>query len=314
MTSALSAAPHVHAVTFYDHDQQVVDEVVRFVAEGIDQQGRALVVATPGHCIAIEEALTARGLDPHQAKVAGRLVVLDARKTLRSFMTRHGPDRDLFMAHVGLRVLNAGTDGAPVRVFGEMVGLLWEAGDVQGAIELESMWNGLVDRLGFSLLCAYPAALVDSSGLVAVHGVCGQHSAVHAPASYATDAGDRAKLSRVFLPVPEAVASSRRFVIASLRRLGADHVVQDAALIVSELATNAVLHARSPFRVSVDESVGVICISVQDVGDGHAAAHFGKPDEHAINGRGIAIIEALARRWGCDTLSDGKVVWAELAA
>lgn len=307
-------APHSHAVTFYDLDREVVDDVATFVAGGIDQQGRALVVATSRHRPAIETALVARGLDPHAAKLAGRLVILDARKTLRSFMTRNGPDRDLFLAHVGRRVLNAGSDGAPVRVFGEMVGLLWEAGNVRAAIELEAMWSGLVDRLGFDLLCAYPASLVDASGLAAVHGVCGQHSVVHAPASYATHAGDRAKLSRVFLPVPEAVSSSRRFVIASLRRLGADHLVQDAAVIVSELATNAVLHAQSPFRVSVDEAVGVVCLSVQDVGDGQAAARVGKPDEHAIDGRGIAIIEALSRRWGCDTLSDGKVVWVELAA
>lgn len=301
-------------MTFYDHDRQVVDEVVHFVAEGFDQQGRAVVVATAEHRAAIEQALVARGYDSHEAILTGRLVLLDARKTLRSFMTRNGPDRDRFMAQIGLRLLSSGSDGAPVRVFGEMVGLLLAAGDVQGAIALEALWNGLADRLGFDLLCAYPASLIESSTLATVHTVCGQHSHVHPPSSYAATAGDRASLTRVFLPVPEAVASSRRFVISSLRQLGADHLVQDAALIVSELATNAVLHAQSPFRVSVDESVGVVCISVQDVGEGHAAPRFGESDEHAIDGRGIAIIEALARRWGCDTLSDGKVVWAELVA
>ncbi len=298
-------------MTFYDHDQQVVDEVARFVADGLDHQGRAVVVATPQHRAAIEHALVAKGFE---SSVGDRLVLLDARKTLRTFMTRNGPDRDRFMAQVGLQVLNAGSDGAPVRVFGEMVGLLWRAGDVQGAIALEAMWNSLVDRLGFELLCGYPSALIESSSLSALHRVCAQHSDVHPPSGYATSAGDRVSLTRVFLPVPEAVASSRRFVISSLRRLGTDHLVEDAAVIVSELATNAVLHARSPFRVSVDESVGVVCISVQDVGDGRAASRFEDGSDHATDGRGIAIIEALSRRWGCDTLSDGKVIWAELAA
>lgn len=314
MTGGLTAAPHAHAVTFYDHDRQVVRDVVRFVADGIDQQGRALVVATRDHRTAIEQALVALGLDPQAPRVAGRLVFLDAARTLRTFMTRNGPDRDRFMAHVGRQVLIAGSDGAPVRVFGEMVGLLWEAGDVQSAIALEEMWNGLVDRLGFDLLCAYPASLMESSSLAAVHGVCGQHSDVLVPSSYATTAGDRTSLTRTFLPVPEAVASSRRFVISSLRQIGADHLVHDAALVVSEMATNAVLHAQSPFRVCVDESVDAVCISVQDMGDRQASPRDGRTDELALDGRGIAIIEALSRRWGCDTLPEGKVVWAELAA
>lgn len=301
-------------MTFYDRDQHVVDEVVHFVAEGLAQQGRAVVVATPEHRFAIESSLVARGLDPYSPPVAGRLVFLDASAMLQTFMTRQGPDRDLFMAHVGRRILNAGSGGAPLRVFGEMVGLLWEAGDVQGAIELEEIWNALVARLGFDLLCAYPSSLIESTSLAAIHGVCGQHSDVHAPSSYAGTAGDRSGLTRVFLPVPEAVASSRRFVIASLRMLGADHLVHDAAVVASELATNAILHAQSPFRVSVDESVGVVCISVQDVGEVLAVKDRGDAGEHALGGRGIAIIEGLSRRWGWDTLSDGKVVWAELAA
>ena len=309
----MSQDPHLHAVTFYDHDREVVDRIARFVAEGIHEDGRTVVVATPEHRTQLVQSLLAMGLDPDEPPVAGHLVLLDARTTLRTFMTPTGPDPDRFAAHVGRRVTDAGADGAPVRVFGEMVGLLWEAGDVQGAIALETMWNGMIEHLGFMLLCAYPASLIEAGHLIEVDAICGQHSSVQAPPQYAAGLGDHSRSSRVFLPVPEAVRSSRRFVVASLERLGVPDLVHDASLIVSELATNAVRHAQSPFRVSVDQSVDTVCISVQDVDEGQAEQHLGDGDEHALNGRGMTIINALARRWGCDSLHDGKVVWAELA-
>lgn len=305
---------HDHAVAFYDDDREVVDTVARFVADGIRQGTRAVVVATPEHRSALQEALLAMGLDPDEPPVAGNLVMLDARRTLASLMTEDGPDPDRFTDTVAQILRDASTDGAQVRVFGEMVELLWADGDVAGAIALEELWNGMLRRVDFVLLCAYSTAMVDAGVLADVHVVCGQHSAVQAPARYFARDGEQVTSPRVFLPVPEAVASSRRFVDTCLRRKGvADHLIHDASVIASELATNAVLHARAPFRISVDESVGVVCISVQDLGDGEPAPRVAAAGDPALDGRGIEIVDALAQRWGCDVLRQGKVVWAELA-
>jgi anti-sigma regulatory factor (Ser/Thr protein kinase) len=310
----LSLEPHVHGVSFYAHDQGIVDELARFVADGVQREGRAVVVATYKHLETLVGTLRAMGLDPDAPSVAGRLFLLDAEQTLRSFTTDSRLDRGRFRANVVQRVIEAGADGAPVRVFGEMVALLWEAGDVQGALALEAMWNGLLSQHDFELMCAYPASLIETSSLLEVRAVCDQHSSVHARQQHAAPDGDDAESSRMFLPVTESVRASRKFVVAALRRLEADHLVHDANVIVSELATNAVRHARSPFRVSVDESPGLVCISVQDVGDGHAGLPRIAPDDHAIEGRGIAIIDALADSWGYDVREDGTVVWAQLAS
>lgn len=306
---------HDHAVSFYDDEGELVDIVARFVAEGIRHRSSAVVVATPEHRRAIEHALLAMGLDPDEPPVAGRLVMLDARDTLTGLMTADGPDPDVFRDSVLRLLRDATTDGAPVRIFGEMVNLLWADGDAAGALALEGLWNGLLQRVDFVLLCAYPTALLDTGTLNDVHVVCEQHSEVQPPAQYLAPDRRSSTAPRIFLPVPESVASSRGYVETCLRRMGtADHLVDDARVIVSELATNAILHARSPFRISVDESVGVVCISVQDMGEGQAARRSESPGDHLLDGRGIGIVEALTRRWGCDVLRDGKVVWAELAA
>jgi anti-sigma regulatory factor (Ser/Thr protein kinase) len=310
----LSLEPHTHAVSVYVHDQEVVDEIARFIADGVLQEGRAVVVATPQHREALVDTLRAMDLDPDEPPIAGHLVLLDAKQALRSFTTVSGFDRDRFLAKVGQVVIDAGADGAPVRVFGEMVGLLWEAGDVRGAIALEAMWNDLIPEVGFDLMCAYPAALIETSSLVDVRAVCDQHSSLRAPDQHAAPDSDHAESSRMFLPVNESVRASRNFVVAALHRLEADDLVHDATLIVSELATNAVRHARSPFRVSVSELGGLLCLSVKDVGEGHAALPTPAADDHALEGRGMAIIDALAHRWGYSALDDGKVVWAQLAS
>ena len=86
--------------------------------------------------------------------------------------------------------------------------------------------------------------------------------------------------------------------------------MDDGELIVSELATNAVIHGRSPFRASIERSADAVRIAVEDVGQGLPQSRIAPYD--ALDGRGVAIVEALSQRWGCDLLDDGKVFWAEL--
>lgn len=306
---------HDHAAAFYDDDREIVDMAARFVAEGLRHRSSTVIAATPEHRAAIEQALLAMGLNPDQPPVAGHLIMLDARRTLSSLLNVDVPDPDRFTDTIARLLRDASTDGAPVRVFDETVDLLWNDGDRTGAMALEGMWNGMLQRTDCVVVCAYSHALVDSGVLADVHAVCSQHSDVQAPARYLAPITVPVTSPRVFLPVGEAVASSRQFVDACLRRMGApDHLVHDARLIVSELATNAVLHARSPFRISVEKSADGVCLSVQDMSSGPATRRDASVAGHSLDGRGIGIIDSLARRWGCNLLADGKVVWAELTA
>jgi hypothetical protein len=69
--------------------------------------------------------------------------------------------------------------GRPVRVFGEMVALLWDAGLIDAAIEVEAMWNEMAAQYPFSLLCAYPVQSVDGDHhRDALTEVCRVHTSV----------------------------------------------------------------------------------------------------------------------------------------
>ena len=118
-------------------------------------------------------------------------------------------------------------------------------------------------------------------------------------------------------PAPRSVPLARRWL---LDMLGPEppYDVEVARLLVSELVTNAVLHARTAFTVEVSEERSTLRISVCDSAD---SADRGAPtaavasDDGDESGRGLQIVQLLASRWGVDANDDGgATVWFELSA
>jgi anti-sigma regulatory factor (Ser/Thr protein kinase) len=108
----------------------------------------------------------------------------------------------------------------------------------------------------------------------------------------------------------DAPKAARRFVVGTLARWDQYQLADQAALVVSELATNAVIHARSDFIVSMSSLRQAVRISVRDTSVAPPTQRDSAP--MALSGRGLGLVAALASRWGVDLLADGKVVWAEL--
>lgn len=109
---------------------------------------------------------------------------------------------------------------------------------------------------------------------------------------------------------PTSVAAARHFVVRCLTGTPPS-VCERAALLVSELATNAVKHARSAFSVSVRLGGGPVRVSVRDFGEGEPTERRPAPDQ--TSGRGLMIVGALADQWGVEDHARGKTVWFELA-
>jgi hypothetical protein len=317
--------PHDHVVSFYEDDHHLASELTRFVADGLTAGDAVLIVATARHRRLLAEGLASVEIDTAAASADGRFACHDARQTLGRFMVEGRPDRDRFTSVIGGLVDRSARSGSGVRAFGEMVAVLWDDGDVTSAIELESLWNELGQTRTFSLSCAYPlASLLDTGDLTAASQVCDCHSGIVAPPSYASvhleaDEGPASAVgcvaspetSQAFIPVPSAVGAVRRFVGRALSSCGDDAIVNDAVLVASELATNAIRHALSPFLVSVVRAESSVRIMVRDVNSTHAELLTPARDE--IGGRGIALVACLSSRWGSTETPEGKGVWAEFA-
>jgi anti-sigma regulatory factor (Ser/Thr protein kinase) len=91
---------------------------------------------------------------------------------------------------------------------------------------------------------------------------------------------------------------------------GAMALVDDARLVVTELATNAVVHAGSSFSVDVRPRAGGVRVSVHDASS--VTPTLRDVGSLALAGRGLRLVEAIATDWGIELETDGKTVWAEL--
>ena len=114
-------------------------------------------------------------------------------------------------------------------------------------------------------------------------------------------------------PSPASAREARCFVAGTLSQWGNTQLVEAAALLVSELVTNAITHARSEVHVVIGHggNFAVLRVEVRDFSA--EPPTLGRFDLDAISGRGLALVEALSDRWGVETHSSGKRVWFELA-
>jgi MEDS: MEthanogen/methylotroph, DcmR Sensory domain/Histidine kinase-like ATPase domain len=291
-----------HAVLFYESDAELAGAVVPYLAEGA-REDALVVIAEDSHRRDFEAGLEAEGVDLERARAAGTFVSLDAEATLAAFIRDGEMDAEAFEEVVGGVLREAAKRASGIRAYGEMVALLWGAGNVVGAIELERLWNDLASEVDFSLFCAYPAASVDSPDKQdALHEVCELHSLVVPSA----DAGPRVERMRLE-PETRACARARRFVRCTLRRWGVTGtVIDDAILLSSELAANAVTHAQSPFLIEIGDEDRAVRVSVTD----DAAAPASPWAIEAAHG--LSIVNALCESWGVTGARDGKTVWAVL--
>ncbi|MCI3272766.1 ATP-binding protein [Streptomyces cylindrosporus] len=129
-------------------------------------------------------------------------------------------------------------------------------------------------------------------------------------------------LSVEYDPRPTAVREARVEVRRQLERWGLSgwdaagdgdraggDLVDVTELLVSELVTNALLHSRSRFRLTLSAAHGVLRCEVSDSGRRVPRVVAAGTSE---NGRGMFLVDALALRWGCHQDGPGKTVWFEL--
>lgn len=175
------------------------------------------------------------------------------------------------------------------------------------------------DDRSFALFCSHAtfSSCEAEPAAGAMHQVCQVGSSVAHPwvedQRGTTQDSTEFELAAEFGAEREDPGRARRMVVAALRRKGyGDTLVQDAALVLTEMATNAVLHAGSSFSISVNSEDSMLRIAVADRDPLTVISASQKLIPR--QGRGLGLIDAVSARWGTTVLAEGKIVWAELEA
>jgi anti-sigma regulatory factor (Ser/Thr protein kinase)/anti-anti-sigma regulatory factor len=171
----------------------------------------------------------------------------------------------------------------------------------------------------FALICDLAGVDNLDPGCATVFATVANHPSSRWPATSFLLCGARPPYLRdelVLAPIPTAAATARVFVRDLLGywqlALADTTLVDRAVLLASELVTNAVVHARTELRLRVELRGELLHLAVRD-GSPRLLRLVTIPDLEAEGGRGLWLVEQLARAWGVNRHPDGgKVVWCTL--
>ena len=175
-----------HFVQFYETDDFFLDSLCPFISSGLHAGDAAVVVATKSHLQGLETRLVECGVDTSRVAQTGHFIALDAEQTLAELMVDGVLSPSRFTGLIGGTVARAAKGRSHVRVFGELVALLWADGRYDSATQLEQLWNDLRETNPFTLFCAYPInGFAQQTQGQPLADVCAIHSRVIPAESYA---------------------------------------------------------------------------------------------------------------------------------
>lgn len=159
---ATDISPHSHVVQFYTSHQKLLDGLWSFVRSSLRAGDSIVIVATDAHRRDLQLRLKNARLNLDVVG-EGRLQMLDAHKTLDSFLVRGTPDWRAFqrtMKPIFDKARAASNSNfRDIAAFGEMVGMLAREKRFDAAIKLERFWNQFARTTRLVLHCAYPMHL-----------------------------------------------------------------------------------------------------------------------------------------------------------
>jgi PAS domain S-box-containing protein len=166
-------------VQFFENDESLATSVSRFVEEALNKGAGVAIIATEVHLEAIINRLHRLGIETSGLKQSGQLRVLEASKALSEFVIDGEVNEAKFKTFIGDLVAQLRSQFGAAYAYGEMVGLLWERGDLNTTLALEDLWNGLGKIHGFTLLCGYSLkTFADAKDAHAFSAICDAHSRV----------------------------------------------------------------------------------------------------------------------------------------
>jgi hypothetical protein len=146
-----------HLVQVYDDLEALRAAFALFAGVGIGKGESVVAIVTPQHAEAFRDTLRDDGFDPHGLQQGGQLRFVDAASLMHGFMRAGAPDPALFLsaAELLIRDTEGRSASGRVRLYGEMVNLLWREWNIRAAASLERLWNQVIQLHRAALFCAY---------------------------------------------------------------------------------------------------------------------------------------------------------------
>lgn len=178
-------APHEHVVQLYADDAQFLDLLEAFVVAGLASGESVVLIATAAHLGALDERLVARGIHLEGPRQRDHYIAMDVDAVMPLLMVDGMPDEERLQDFADTVLQRARQGGRRLRVFGEMVAVLWAAGNTRATLRLEQLWDQLARQEGFPLFCAYPkigflhgAGAGGHQATGTAHAICCAHTRV----------------------------------------------------------------------------------------------------------------------------------------
>ncbi|MDB4954376.1 MAG: Two-component hybrid sensor and regulator [Myxococcales bacterium] len=289
MAHAVSPETGRHLVQFYDDAGFLAERVAAFLQPALARSGAALVVARSHNLISIEQELRDAGLSVERLRLTGQLVLLDAADVLARFMVDGQPDRALFREHVGGQIarMRAAFPSDELRIYGEMVDVLWVDQNASAVIALERLWTELSGVASFSLLCGYQlGGFSDERHVRQFEMVCAAHDHV-APTEQVAMMGSDSASSRS-LALLEQRARSLETEVS--RRNRSERRMEQLLAVAGELAAAGSRDAIA--RITIDSGMAAV---------GASSAALWTVDEDRQTLRLLAVSK---QDWNCERFSD----------
>jgi signal transduction histidine kinase len=186
-----------------------LDSLSQFISSGLSNGETALVVATAQHLAQLQAKLDEQDFDVLQLTLLGRYISLDAEKVLDDLTSDGSLSAARFKESFGNLLGKVTSEQRSLRVFGELVALLCGRGRYDEAIELEDLWNGVLETKQFSLYCAYPLSdFVGSDLSDPLRQICSTHSRIIPGESYVSLSETNDQLHEITLLQQKALSLS----------------------------------------------------------------------------------------------------------
>lgn len=168
--------PCQHVVQFYESDEDLIDTLEAFLGTALREGESALVIATGPHLNGLEQRLHAAGIDLAKARAADRYIPLDAEKLFELFMHGGRFDSEGFFEVARNALERCRGSGRSVRVFGELVAVMWAHKHYATALRLEEAWQAQCKASKLSVLCSYPFAGISEDSARMIPDICAAHT------------------------------------------------------------------------------------------------------------------------------------------